>query len=567
MNDWITYFEQSGETESPSYKDTMAFFSRLEEKTKMAKLISLGTSSQGRDIKCLVAAKGNHFTPQKAKRSGKAIVLIQNGIHPGEIEGKDASMLLLREILITKEKKDLLDNLVLLVIPILNVDGHERLSPYNRPNQNGPRMMGFRTTALNLNLNRDYMKADTPEMRALLRLFSTWLPDFYIDNHTTNGVDYQYNLTYGMEKHQNIFGALSKWGQEKFIPHIKAETEKKGFLSTSYIELIRKELEQGFSDWASRPMYSNGYAALQNRLLLLIETHSLKPFSNRVYSTKAMVESSLEFINNNYKELKKINKQADRETIKRYAEGKTSFPITFQGTDEFSLIDFKGIEYKTEESTITGSVIKRYNGTPVDIQVPCYNKVEVTKRVKLPAAYVIPAEFKDIISKLKLHGIKVDTLKENSFLTVEQYHFTDYKFAERPYEGRQRVVVKCETIPVKIEFPSGTFIVNTKQRGIRLIANLLEPEAPDSFTSWGFFNAFFERKEYAEDFVMEPVAQGMLGEDPQLLSEFETRLRDDEEFRQNPQERLDFFYKKSVYFDRRENIYPIFRLMEKIQPS
>ena len=550
--------------ESPPYKETMEFFSRFEEKSNMARLFSMGESSQGRDIKCLVAAKGNDFTPAKARRSGKAIILIQNGFHPGEIEGKDASMLLLREILISKEKKDLLDNLVLLVIPVLNVDGHERLSPYNRPNQNGPRLTGFRTTALNLNLNRDYMKADTPEMRALLRLFTTWLPDFYIDNHTTNGVDYQYHVTYGMERHQNIFGALGKWGQEKFIPYVKNEIEKKGFLSTSYIELISKELEQGFSDWTSRPMYSNGYAALQNRLLLLVETHSLKPFSNRVYSTKAMVESSLEFINKNYKELKKINRQADRESVKRYADGKTSFPIIFEGTKEFTLQDFKGIGYKKEESPVTGSLVKRYTGEPVDIKVPCYNKVKITKRVKLPAAYLVPAEFKEIIRILKLHGIKVSVMNQGNSLMVEKYLFKDYKFAGRPYEGRQRVKVECETVLVEMLFPTGTYVVNTKQRGIRIIANLLEPEAPDSFTSWGFFNAFFERKEYAEDFVMEPVAERMLKDNPDLQNEFELRLRDDTEFRQNPAERLDYFYKKSVYFDRRENIYPVFRLMEKI---
>ncbi len=564
MNDWITHFEQSGEMESPSYNDTIAYFRRFEEKTKMAKLISMGVSSQGREIKCLVVARGNHFTPQRAKKSGKAIVLIQNGIHPGEIEGKDASMLLLREILITKEKKDLLDNLVLLIIPILNVDGHERLSPYNRPNQNGPRMMGFRTTALNLNLNRDFMKADTPEMKALLRLFSTWLPDFYIDNHTTNGVDYQYHVTYGMEKHQNIFGALSKWGQEKFIPFVKSETEKKGFLVTSYIELIGKELEGGFSDWTSRPMYSNGYAALHNRLLLLIETHSLKPFSNRVYSTKAMVESSLQFISENYKELKEINRKADRESVRRYADGKTSFPIAFRGTDEFTLMDFKGIEYIKEESPVTGSLVKRYTGKPVDIKVPCFNKVKITKRVKLPAAYLIPSEFKEIIRILNLHGIKTGVLNADRSITVEKYHFTEYKFAEKPYEGRQMIKVKCEAHSEKMEIPSGTYVVSTRQRGIRLIANLLEPEAPDSFVSWGFFNAFFERKEYAEDFVMEPIAENMLKDDPGLKREFETKLTNDAEFRQNPLERLDYFYKKSVYFDRRENIYPIFRLMEKI---
>ena len=564
MDEWLTYFEQSGETESPSYWKTMEYFKRFETKTNMARLISIGESSRGRDLKCLVVAKGNHFTPGKARRSGKAVVLIQNGIHPGEIEGKDASMLLLREILITKEKKHLLDNLILLFIPILNVDGHERLSPFNRPNQDGPKMMGFRTTAVNLNLNRDYMKADTPEMKALLRLFSNWLPDFYIDNHTTNGVDYQYHVTYGMEKHQIIFGGLGKWGQERFLPYVKNEVTKKGFLSTIYIELLGKELEDGIANWASRPMFSSGYAAIQNRLLLLIETHSLKPFSNRVYSTKAMVESSLEYLNTNYKELKQANRNADRETVKRYANGKTSFPLSFAGTDEFELMDFKGIEYKKEKSEITGDSVKRYTGKPIEIKVPVYNKVKVIKRVKLPYAYLVPAEFKNIIRVMKLHGIKVSELKEDTVLEVEKYRFTNYRFAERPYEGRQRVDVSTESLTEKAGFPQGTHIIKTAQRGIRVIANLLEPAAPDSFLRWGFFNAFFERKEYAEDFVMEPLARKMLKVHKNIKEDFENKLKNNEEFRNHPGERLDFFYRKSVYFDRRENIYPVFRLMDKI---
>jgi hypothetical protein len=311
-------------------------------------------------------------------------------------------------------------------------------------------------------------------------------------------------------------------------------------------------------------MFSNGYAAVQNRMLLLIETHSLKPFSNRVYSTKAMVESSLELINNNSKELKQLNKKADRETVKRYADGKTSFPLTFAGTDEFELMDFKGIEYKKEESGITGTTVKRYTGKPVEIKVPVYNKVRVTKRVKLPYAYLVPAEFKNIIRVLKLHGIKVFELKEDTVLEVEKYLFTNYSFAERPYEGRQRVDVSTELFTEKSSLTQGTYVIKTAQRGIRVIANLLEPEAPDSFLRWGFFNAFFERKEYAEDFVMEPLARKMFKVHKKIKEEFEKKLRDDEEFRNHPGERLDFFYRKSVYFDKRENIYPVFRLMDKI---
>jgi hypothetical protein len=375
-----------------------------------------------------------------------------------------------------------------------------------------------------------------------------------MENHPTNGIEYQYDVTYGMEKHQNIFGTLGKWGQEKFLPYVKNEVEKKGFLSAAYVELLKKELEEGITNWTTRPMFSNGYAAVQNRLLLLIETHSLKPFSSRVYSTKAMVESSLEFINDNHEELKQINRKADRESVNRYTDGKTSFPLAFAGTDEFELMDFKGIEYKKEKSEITGSLVKRYTGRPIEIKVPVYNRVKVTGRVKLPFAYLIPAEFKNIIRILKLHGIKVSELREAANLEVEKYIFTEYSFAERPYEGRQRVNVSFESSEEKLNFPQGACIVKTAQRGIRVIANLLEPAAPDSF----------ERKEYAEDFVMEPIARKMLNVNVKLKKEFEKRLKENEYFTNNPAERLDYFYRKSVYFDGRENIYPIFRIMDKI---
>ncbi|MBK6913415.1 MAG: hypothetical protein IPH11_07040 [Ignavibacteriales bacterium] len=219
---WLTHFENSNFLESPNYSDTIKYFQKFEVESPYAKLLTIGISPQRREIKLLVISKGNEFTPEEAAKSSKAVVLIQNGIHPGEIEGKDACMLLLREILITKEKEYLLDNIILLIIPVFNVDGHERLSYYNRPNQNGPKEMGWRTTSQNLNLNRDYMKADTPEMRSWLKMFSAWLPDFMIDNHTTNGADYQYHVTYGIEKFQNVHPLLSTFVKKKYLPFLSS---------------------------------------------------------------------------------------------------------------------------------------------------------------------------------------------------------------------------------------------------------------------------------------------------------------------------------------------------------
>lgn len=203
-NEWFTLFEKSNQQRSPAYQETISYFKKFVDQTPYVKMFTIGISPQGREIICLIVAGKEEFTLEKAKKSGKAIVLIQNGIHSGEIEGKDACMLLLRDMLVTKEKFHLLKNTILLIIPVFNVDGHERVSPFNRPNQNGPLMMGWRTTSQNQNLNRDYMKADSPEMKAWLKLFSDWLPDFMIDNHTTNGADYQYHVTYGIERQANI---------------------------------------------------------------------------------------------------------------------------------------------------------------------------------------------------------------------------------------------------------------------------------------------------------------------------------------------------------------------------
>jgi len=269
--DWLTHFEKSNQLESPDYENTLKYFQRFADSTPYVKIKTIGITPQGRELKVIIVSKDKAFTPEQAKKTGKAIVLIQNGIHPGEVEGKDACMLLLREIFITKEKEHLLDNTILLIIPVLNVDGHERISPFNRPNQNGPKKMGWRTNALNLNLNRDYLKADTPEIRSFLKLFNDWLLDFMIDNHTTNGADYQYHVTYGIETHQNIDRGLLNLIDKKYLPHLLTKVEEDGFIIGPYMEFKAGTIESGIIDLPASPRLSHGYCATQNRICLLIQ--------------------------------------------------------------------------------------------------------------------------------------------------------------------------------------------------------------------------------------------------------------------------------------------------------
>lgn len=559
----ITHYESSNFLSSPDYEETIKYFDLFCTHTNCVKKSVIGYSAQDREIICYVVAKGSAFTPKKTAQQNKAVVLIQNGIHPGEIEGKDASMLLLRDILITKEKFFLLDNLVLLIIPIFNVDGHENKSPFNRPNQNGPTVQGWRTTAQNYNLNRDYMKADSPEMRAYLRFFTTWLPDFMIDNHATNGADYQYHITYQYEKHFNIYSSQSKWMKEKFIPFVINKVEENNFLVAPYLEFIKEDIHLGIDDSPTLPRYSTGYAAAQNRPALLVETHSLKPFKNRVESTLAMNYAALQFINSNHRELKKLNQNADVRTPKKYLFGKSFFPISSWIGHKFETMFFKGYKTIEEVSEVTGYRILKYTKVPEEIEMKIFNGAKVLEKINLPFAYYIPREFKDIVRILKLHGVKIASLIEDKNLVVEKYRFNEVKPASFPYEGRMQMNFETELLLEEVELKKNSFVVLPAQRTIKVIANLLEPAAPDSFAKWGFFNAFFERKEFAEPFVFDSIAKKMLDEDSVLREKFNFLLETDEGFRNSPDERMDFIYRHSPYFDKREKIYPIFRIVNR----
>ena len=559
-NEWQTKFEKSNYLQTETYKETINYFKKLESHSSFAKLISFGVSPQGRKLYCLLVSKDKSFTPAQAKRAGKPIIFIENGIHAGEIEGKDASMILLREILISKEKENLLNHVILLVVPIFNVDGHERFGKYNRINQNGPEEMGWRTTAQNLNLNRDWMKADAPEMKSMLKLLSVWQPDFLIDSHTTDGADYQYTITYAMEKFRNMNSLSRNWIKEKFIPFMEKKVEAADYLVAPYLEFKDRDWTKGIVDWAATPRFSQGYWALQNRPGLLIETHMLKPYKDRVFSTKAMFESVIEYANDHPKELIELNKKADQSTIEKYEKPNSYLPVTFNLSSKHSDFFFKGIKSISDSSWISGTIKTVYTAEKIDREIPYYNQMDVVDSVQVPKAYLIPKEWKQIVDRMELHGIKVNELKSSQTFVVKKYKFKDIKLASSSYEGRQTVNCKYDELTDTVNLPKETYLIYTNQRTLRVILNLLEPKSEDSFLRWGFFNSIFERKEYFENYVMEKVALQMLKENPSLKKEFEQKLSTDEKFRKNPRERLNFFYERSPYYDKEFDIYPVMRI-------
>lgn len=570
QNDWQTRFEISGFVSTSNYEETMNYFQKLDNASEYADLFGFGRSPQGRDLNCLLVTKEDKTLIEQRIGEGKkplekATLLIINGIHSGEIEGKDASMILLREILITKEKEYLLDSINLLVVPIFNVDGHERKSKYNRINQNGPEEMGWRTTAQNYNLNRDWMKADSPEMQSMLVLISTWHPDFIIDTHTTDGADYQYSVTYQVERFANIDSQLGSWLSEKFVPYLEVKVTQKGFLIFPYVSLKNWSagLDSGITDWASSPRLSTGYFALRNRPSLLVETHMIKPYKERVYATKAVLETTFEFLRNNSKEILTLNQNADRNSVKNFHYDKKFLPIKFNLSEKFDYVIFKGYEYKKEPSEISGTDKIVYTNNPKEFKLKFYRDVIVADSIQIPDYYIIPAEWSALVDRMSFHGIQFFKSDYDTIVTVERYRFKNVKFANNSYEGRQRVSFEVESFEEEVNIPAGSLIIPTNQRTIKIIAHLLEPKCEDSFVQWGFMNQIFEQKEYFENYVMEKIAEEMLAKDSNIRKEFEEKLKNDESFRKNAYERLNFFYKRSPYWDRNLNVYPIMKLTLK----
>lgn len=567
-SEWQTLAESTNYQQTWRYDDTIKFAKKLDKASDLVTYTTFGKSGEGRDLPLLIVAKGKAFTPELARKQNKAIVFIQAGIHAGEIDGKDAGLALVRDIAITKTRLDLLDNVVIIFCPIYNVDGHENWSAYNRINQNGPSEMGFRANSANQNLNRDYMKADNPETRGFLKLWNTWKPDFFFDLHVTDGADYRYNVTYEYAHHYEMNPILKDWMSEHFEKRVVPNVEKEGNLLTHYLEFGGREITSGIYEFIPTPRYATGYTPLRNRIGLLIETHSLKPYKSRVRGTYDVLRYTIEEINKNPKSLIDRNILTDsayQPCIPNVPliETKTCFPLRQTLTDKSEDFAFKGVEYSFQDSEISGGKKLVYGTKPLDITIKRFNEAKVVESVTVPNAYIIPPQWTDVIERLQIHGIKFERLKANKEIEVESYKLTEPKFATNSFEGRVTLQTKPVVITEKRLFVKDSVIVRLNQDTAQVAIHLLEPNAPDSLVYWGFFNAIFEQKEYFSDYIMEKIASEMLAKDENLRKEFQEKLKDDK-FAKSPRARLQFFYDRSPYSHERIGIYPVGRIMKNI---
>ncbi|HUU95234.1 MAG TPA: M14 family metallopeptidase, partial [Phycisphaerae bacterium] len=561
---WRTKAERTNYEETARYDEATDFCRRLADASPYAHYTSFGRSGEGRELPLLILSQERAFTPAAARRSGKLVVLVQNCIHPGECAGKDASLELARDILITGTCKDLLNEVVLLIMPIFNVDGHERFSPHSRINQNGPKEMGWRVTATNLNLNRDYTKADAVEMQAWLRTWVAWQPDLFFDNHTTNGSDHQYVLLYAATNQHLVAPPIATWMDETLLSSVLPALAADGHLVFPYSgPRDRKDLSKGVGGpGAFMPRFSTGYSAICNRPSILLEAHAHKTYKQRVRATYEFVRHVVEELNRGPEALRDAIRAADELALQtRGGDGPDgNVVLREQRTEQSGPIVYKAVEFTVRKSDITGGEVLEYSDRPIDVETAFYSGTRIAETVTPPAAYLVPPQWTDVIHRLELHGVEFFRLRRAERLEVESYRFDDVSFAPRPYESRQMPRYKTVRTNETRDFVVGTVVVPLDQVRAKLAVHLLEPEAPDALIAWGFFNAIFEQKEYFESYAMEPIARQMLVADPELKREFEEKLRTDEKFAKSPGARLHFFYRHSPYWDESYNLYPVARL-------
>ncbi len=564
-DNWRTTAERTNYRKTSSYAETVEYCRRFAAATPLAEYGTFGRSPQGREMPLLILSSDKTFTPEAARRSGKLVVLLQNCIHAGECAGKEASLALARDIAFSADGPALLEHVTVLIVPIFSVDGHERWGRYNRVNQDGPDEMGWRVTATNLNLNRDYLKSDTVEMRHWLRLWNTWRPDLFFDNHTTDGSDHQYVLLYAATTHEDTDPTVARWVTERLLPQVLPAMAADGHHTMPYFGLRdRSDPAEGVTGpGAMPPRFSTGYGALCNRPSILLEAHALKPFEARVRSTHAFLLHTLEALHRDAGSLRDAIQAADARTLKsRGADDDGRVPLRFASDEHPEPFTFKGVKTTRRMSDIVGTEIPVYGSEPIDVETTYSDRVRVEESIAPAVAYLVPPQWAFVRDRLELHGVRFWEMDVAQTLPVETYRFEEVTFAAEPYEGRHRPQYTTVTETRTARFAKGTLVVPLNQPRARIAVHLLEPGAADSLVAWGFFNAIFERKEYAEIYRFEPIAREMMRHDPDLKFAFEKRLGEDAEFAADPWQRINFFYRRSPYWDDRHNLYPVARLME-----
>ncbi len=554
--DFETQFEKSKGTETATYQQTIEYYTNLADSFSEISIQSIGETDSGKPLHIATLNPDAEFNFSEIRKN-KRILLINNGIHPGESDGIDATMMLYRDIV--QGKIEAPKNTVLVTIPIYNVGGSLNRNATTRTNQNGPKTYGFRGNARNYDLNRDFIKCDTKNARTFAEIYHLIQPDVFIDNHVSNGADYQYTLTHLFTQHNKLGGDLGHYLHSEMMPELEQKLAIKNWDITPYVNVFNQVPEAGFSQFLDSPRYSTGYTALFNTLGMMVETHMLKPYKQRVEGTYELMKSMIEITEKDGDKISALRKKALNNILE-----KKHYPLNWViDTTQSSILNFKGFEGKMIPSEVTDAQRLKYDRTqPFTKKVIYQNYFKPSDSIKIPNAYVIPQAFFNTIELLTSNNIEMTQLKKDSIITVESYKISNYETRNSPYEGHYSHYNTSVTSSTEdISFRAGDFIINTNQNGLRYLLETLEPKAPDSFFNWNFFDTILQQKEGFSPYVWEDKAKLLLEQNPKLQIAFNSKKASNKQFASNWYAQLDWIHKQSEHYEKAHMQYPIYRIL------
>lgn len=551
-----TIFEKSDGLKTATYFQVIDYYKILSKRSDKIKVTERGMTDAGYPLHLILVDESKTFDPAKWHSAGKVVIMINNGIHPGEPDGIDASMMLTRDIINGKVK--LPSNVVLGIIAVYNIGGALNRFQLTRINQNGPEQYGFRGNAQNLDLNRDFTKSDSKNARSFAEIFHWLNPDIFIDNHVSDGADYQPVMTLISTQYEKLGGKLGQWMKNDFDPELYKIMKGFHWDMVPYVNVEGSDPSKGYSMFYDSPRYSTGYAALFQTLAYMPETHMLKPYKERVMSTYDLMRAIIQNASAKARELIQQRKNAIAEVTKQ-----KDFPLRWVlDTSRHDLIDFKGYTAGKKASGLSGLNVLFYDHSkPYEKEIKFFDYYNETDRVTKPAAYIIPQGWWAVTDLLKLNQVKMRRFTKDTILSVTSYHITDLKSMPFAYEKHHKnSQVKYDTRVEVIHVLKGDYYIPTGQAADRFLVEMLEPKGDDSYFAWNFFDAILQEKEYFSDYRWNDMATEYLNSNPELKKEFDSRLQSDSSFAKSLRQQLAFIYERSPYFEAAYKRYPVYRV-------
>lgn len=556
-NKYDTFFEKGNGNQTGTYQETIAYYRLLANDFPTIEMQKMGLTDSGEPLHIVIFNPDKQFDFEKIKKN-KAVILLNNGIHAGEPDGIDASMQLLRDLALGKIKAP--KNTVIVCIPVYNIGGALNRNSTTRTNQDGPEIYGFRGNARNYDLNRDFIKSDTRNTKSFVEIFHKINPDIFIDNHVSNGADYQYKLTYIMTQHNKLGTVLGNFLNTEMMPTLILDLQKKGIETTPYVNAFADTPDKGFAQFFESPRYATGYTSLFNTIGFVVETHMLKKYAERVKVTYEYIRAAIDFTDTNYSKIKQLRLK-NEEQYKPQKSYTIKWKIDSTKAIPFSFLGYEG-SYKKSDVT-TGNRLFYDRTKPFKKDVSFHKEYKSAKEIIIPTAYVIPKGFWPVIDLLKSNGIQMEEIQKDTLIEVESYKIADYKTTNSAYEGHyshSNTTTKSQIM--KVAFAKGDYIIKTSQKGIKYLLETLEPEAIDSFFNWNFFDTILQQKEGYSEYVFEDTASQILKENPKLKVELEQKKQTNINFAKSPRAQLDWVYKHSVYYENAHLQYPVYRILK-----